>query len=99
MVKKTIIKNGKTTIEMRYYISSLELNILEFSRAIRNHWSVENKLHWHLDFTFREDNNTTVNKNALMKILAVWFPCNFSLCHWSIISKSKMFYYYIILKR
>ena len=32
------------------------------------HWSVENKLHWHLDFTFRQDNNTTKNKSALMDL-------------------------------
>ena len=39
-------------------------NIIEFSNAIRNEWSIENKLHWHLDFTFREDNNSTFEKNA-----------------------------------
>lgn len=68
MVRKTITKNGEETIEKRYYISSLFINIKEFSNAIRNHWSVENKLHWHLDFTFREDKNTTKNKNALLNL-------------------------------
>lgn len=71
LVKKTIIKEKKTIIELRYYISSLNLNIELFSRAIRNHWSVENKLHWHLDFTFREDNNTTANKQALFNFQLV----------------------------
>ena len=71
MVKKTIEKNGEKAIEKRYYISSLYLNIEEFSRAIRNHWSVENKLHWHLDFTFKEDKNTTMNKDALMNLQIV----------------------------
>ena len=68
MVKKTIIKDNQKTIEQRYYISSLYINIDLFSRSIREHWSVENKLHWHLDFTFREDKNTTQNKNALMNL-------------------------------
>lgn len=35
--KKTIIKNNETKVEKRYYISSLDININDFSRAIRNH--------------------------------------------------------------
>ena len=68
LVKKTILKNGKETVEKRYYISSLYLNIKLFSNAIRKHWSVENKLHWQLDFTFKQDNNTTLNKKALFNL-------------------------------
>lgn len=68
VVRKTITKNEETTIEMRYYISSLNVDIYEFSRVIRSYWSVENKLHWHLDFTFRQDKNTTKNKKALMNL-------------------------------
>ena len=68
MVKKTIIRNEETIIEKRFYISSLFIDVKLFSQAIRKHWSVENKLHWHLDFTFREDKNTTQNKKALMNL-------------------------------
>lgn len=68
MVKKTIEKNGNKTIEMRYYISSLYVDIITFSKAIRQHWSVENKLHWHLDFTFKQDDNSTMDKNALFNL-------------------------------
>ena len=68
MIKKTIVRNEETIIEKRFYISSLFIDIKLFSEAIRKHWSVENKLHWHLDFTFREDKNTTQNKNALMNL-------------------------------
>lgn len=57
---------GEITTEDRYYISSLLLNIREVSLAIRNHWQVENKLHWHLDFTFKLDDNKTLNKKALL---------------------------------
>lgn len=93
MVKKTIIKNDKTTVEYRYYISSLDINILEFSNAIRMHWSVENKLHWHLDFTFREDHNTTVNKTALMNLQIINKFCL------SILNKVKSYYNGISLKK
>ncbi len=72
MVKKTIISqnNGKeeTNVECRYYIANIELNIELFSEAIRKHWSVENKLHWHLDVIFNMDNNHTLDKNALMNL-------------------------------
>jgi predicted transposase YbfD/YdcC len=47
--------NGKEQMEMRYYISSLKRNVKVFARAVRNHWRIENTLHWSLDMTFRED--------------------------------------------
>ena len=69
LVKKTIEKaDGNKVEEKRYYISSLLLNINEFSNAIRKHWNVENKLHWQMDFTFRSDGNTTMNKKALFNL-------------------------------
>lgn len=45
----------KTTEEFRYYISSLPADALEVANAIRSHWSIENKLHWQLDVSYRED--------------------------------------------
>ena len=63
-VVKTIEKlNGTKEVEKRYYISSItEINY--FEKGVRTHWNVENKLHWHLDFTFKEDKNTTMQKNG-----------------------------------
>ena len=46
---------GKTSIERRYFISSLKgLDAREMAAAVRGHWAVENKLHWQLDVSFRE---------------------------------------------
>jgi predicted transposase YbfD/YdcC len=40
----------------RYYISSLPINFyLRISSAIREHWGIENRLHWKLDVSFKED--------------------------------------------
>lgn len=63
MERKTIYKGDEKREEYRYFISSLPLNIGDFGRAVRGHWSVE-IMHWHLDVTFREDTNLTVDKTA-----------------------------------
>ena len=47
--------NDATTIEYRYYIGSIENNAQLFGKAVRDHWGIENKLHWRLDMAFRED--------------------------------------------
>jgi predicted transposase YbfD/YdcC len=49
------VRNGKETTETRYYISSLEVGVKRFARAVRSHWGIENSCHWSLDFTYRED--------------------------------------------
>jgi len=55
--KKDEIEKEVTTIENRYYISSRMVNIEEFDLATRGEWTVENKIHWHLDFTFCQFQN------------------------------------------
>ena len=54
-------KNGEKTVETRFFISSLMPDIDLFSKAVRRHWTVES-MHWHLDVTFREDANRTIDK-------------------------------------
>ncbi|GHU60559.1 putative transposase YncI [Spirochaetia bacterium] len=39
----------------RYYISNADMSAEEFYRCIREHWSIENNLHWSLDVIFGED--------------------------------------------
>lgn len=46
---------GKTTVERRYYLSSLPLGVETLARAVRGHWGVENKVHWIMDVCFNED--------------------------------------------
>jgi predicted transposase YbfD/YdcC len=45
----------KPTVERRYYLSSLPVDVDQFARAVREHWGVENKVHWVLDVQFGED--------------------------------------------
>ncbi|NNF95850.1 MAG: ISAs1 family transposase, partial [Halobacteria archaeon] len=46
------IKN-ETSIDYRYYIGSIENNAKLFAQSVRDHWGVENGLHWQLDMSFR----------------------------------------------
>ena len=56
-VRRTRQVGEKTSDEIHYYISSLPLSVgaQTIARAIRSHWEVENKLHWSLGVSFRED--------------------------------------------
>jgi predicted transposase YbfD/YdcC len=55
MVQATREINGQSSTERRYYISSLPLDVERFARAVRGHWSIENKVHWVMDVCFGED--------------------------------------------
>lgn len=46
---------GEIKTETRYYISSLTLDARQILNSVRQHWAVENNLHWCLDVGFRED--------------------------------------------
>lgn len=61
------IVSGKQTHECRFYISSLS-DIQLIAEAIRGHWNVENRLHWHLDYSFSEDSQTTMDKQAFQNL-------------------------------
>jgi predicted transposase YbfD/YdcC len=47
--------SGKTSVTIRYFISSVAMNAAHFLKHVRDHWQIENGLHWVLDIAFRED--------------------------------------------
>lgn len=55
---------GKVTVEKRYYISSLTAKPKAILNVVRQHWGVENKLHWVLDITFGDDQSRIRKGNA-----------------------------------
>ena len=46
---------NKTTQEVQFYLSSLPVDAQLNGRVIRQHWGIENQVHWTLDVTFNED--------------------------------------------
>lgn len=55
---------GKTTLEHRCYISSLPADAARLNRAVRQHWCVENRLHWCMDVAFGDDQMRARTGNA-----------------------------------
>ncbi len=55
---------GNVSVETWFYLSDLFLEPKDFNQYIRNHWSIENRLHWQLDVTFGEDLQRTKTGNA-----------------------------------
>ena len=68
-------KDGEIVREDRYFITSLRADADLFLKTAREHWGVENGLHWRLDVDFLEDasrkrknaatNFSVVNKMAI----------------------------------
>ena len=63
--------NEVTTTERRYYISTLPAKAEFFSQAVRQHWLVENQLHWVLDVTFNEDRLRMNTRHAAQNLAVI----------------------------
>ena len=51
--------DAKTTTETAYYLLSRPLAPERFNQVVRQHWGVENRLHWRLDVIMNEDQDRT----------------------------------------
>jgi predicted transposase YbfD/YdcC len=64
-------QHAPVTSDYRFYISSLVRSATAFVTMIRQHWDIENKLHWSLDVTFNEDRCRIRKEHAPENIVAV----------------------------
>ena len=64
-MKKTGQKRAE---EVQYYITNGSMTSKQANQFVRNHWGIENGLHWQLDVTFKEDQNMTTDKNAVQNL-------------------------------
>ena len=62
--ERTIKATGVKETQTRHYISSALSTAKKFNEAIREHWGIENNLHWVLDVAFNEDNSMKRAGNA-----------------------------------
>jgi predicted transposase YbfD/YdcC len=66
----------KATTEVSYFIGSKVMSAKSYAKVLRNHWGIENNLHWQLDVSFAEDDNRVSKRNgaenlALLRKLAL----------------------------
>jgi len=76
MVCRITLIDGVETGEISYFLSSLPAKVRNLAKLIRQHWSIENQLHWVLDVTFTEDASRIRKKaapqtSAMLRRLAV----------------------------
>jgi predicted transposase YbfD/YdcC len=62
---------GETTTEVRYFVGSKKASARYYGRALRNHWQIENNLHWQMDVAFGEDQNRTQERCAAANLALV----------------------------
>ena len=62
---------GKETDEVVYFISSLPPKVQAIAKHLRNHWTIENQLHWSLDVTFAED-SSRIRKGRGQEVASVF---------------------------
>ena len=56
--------DGKTTTQVKYFISSRRMSARGCAEALRGHWAIENNLHWQLDVSFGEDSSRIQERQA-----------------------------------
>jgi predicted transposase YbfD/YdcC len=71
MVESERCVGQKTTREWRYYISSIDCGAEKMLTAIRQHWGIENSVHWILDIAFREDESRVRTGHAAENLAIV----------------------------
>jgi len=62
---------GQTSCETRYFIGSKKAGARYYGRRLRDHWKIENHLHWQMDVSFAEDGHQTVDRQAAANLAII----------------------------
>jgi predicted transposase YbfD/YdcC len=68
---RTAHQHAPVTSDYRFYLSSLERSADTFAMMVRQHWHIENTLHWSLDVTFNEDHSRIRKDHAAENIASL----------------------------
>ena len=63
-VRERQVGNAEPTLEASYFIGSKVMSAKSYAKVLRNHWGIENNLHWQLDVSFAEDDNRVTKRNG-----------------------------------
>jgi len=77
-VRSSRTRKGKTSVETKYYITSLITTAWEMMVITRSHWGIENRVHWQLDVSYGED-KSKVRKDNGPENLSVLKRCTLNL--------------------
>jgi predicted transposase YbfD/YdcC len=68
MVENTREIGGIASVARKYYILDIDVTAERFAEITRNHWQIENSLHWILDVHFKEDLSTSKKDNSIFNL-------------------------------
>jgi predicted transposase YbfD/YdcC len=71
MIRRERRLSSKTQIFTRYYISSTDAKAERFLKVIRDHWGIENSVHWVLDMVFNEDQSRLHKDNGAANLAII----------------------------
>jgi predicted transposase YbfD/YdcC len=76
MCRRERTMGDKTSSEVWYFIGSRRMGARRYAEALRDHWGIENNLHWQLDVSFHEDDSRIEDRHgaanfAFMRKLAL----------------------------
>jgi len=75
MVERECTQGESHSIERRYFINSIEPDAKLFAKAVREHWSVENPLHWRLDVIMGDDASRIKKDNGAAIMTTIRHLC------------------------
>jgi predicted transposase YbfD/YdcC len=71
MCMRERVVGEKKSDEVHYFIGSRVMSARRYGGALRGHWGIENKLHWHLDLTFDEDSNRVQHRHEAENLASI----------------------------
>ena len=71
MYTSTRVVGGESTQDAHYFIGSRQAGAAVYGHAVRQHWGIENQLHWQLDVTFGEDANRVQKRHGAANLALV----------------------------